>query len=723
MPSLDYFCQRLLPYFVTSMLQQLCGPVPICRALALALYFWSFCRCLPPSFRPVGGTGIAFEVILQLGVFIQMRFHLLDHSKNMRLEFESEPNAIGTVTVAEPLSHSPNDENASAGDLLKEGISCAQKGRREDARLLLTRAVEACPQNVDAWMWLASISEYPEELLAYLDKALSIDPANRRAIEWQAATRSLLAKTFVQRGIDANNDGSVELAASFCDQALDHDDRSVVAWLWKARLASSDDEKVRFLETVLGLDPTNHEALNAIAPYREPSPQQHLEEAKWAAVAGKRKQALHLLDLVLEKAPDNSEAWVLRSHLSISLKDKLYALEKALEVDPGDAAARAGYDFLKSTVLDVRNENEPHAVESVPVSRAPETSDADLIDPKEQPSEPACEMPSAEVVSQPTVETIAPAVVDDLAETDQEHVEPVELTGPPDDLGVENLDEPVQLELESQPTQNGHVMGVEDAHDAGKGLEPENGCSFCDAPVDAQAFECSNCRAVLTLSDIESLLANPHANRIAIQQAVTEMEAEWNLREFSVEELTVLGIGHFNMRSFEQGFKYLQEASRLDPNNVILAGQVNALAIRLEEVRRQDEIDESKPKGKSILVVDDSPTVRKLIAAKLEKSGHNVICAADGIEGLEKLEERVPDLVLLDIAMPRMDGYEVCKQIRSNSAAASVPVVMISGKDGFFDKVRGKMAGCTGYVTKPFGPETLMRALDIYLLPKTGGAE
>ncbi len=65
--------------------------------------------------------------------------------------------------------------------------------------------------------------------------------------------------------------------------------------------------------------------------------------------------------------------------------------------------------------------------------------------------------------------------------------------------------------------------------------------------------------------------------------------------------------------------------------------------------------------------------------------------------------------------MPRMDGYEVCKQIRANPASRNVPVVMISGKDGFFDKVRGRMAGTTGYITKPFGPETLMKALETYL--------
>jgi twitching motility two-component system response regulator PilG len=113
--------------------------------------------------------------------------------------------------------------------------------------------------------------------------------------------------------------------------------------------------------------------------------------------------------------------------------------------------------------------------------------------------------------------------------------------------------------------------------------------------------------------------------------------------------------------------------------------------------------------------VDDSPTVRKLISSKLEKCGHEVICAVDGMDALEKIEESIPDLILLDITMPRMDGYQVCKQIRSNEATQNIPIVMISGNDGFFDKVRGKMAGTTNYITKPFGPETLMKTVNEYI--------
>ena len=122
------------------------------------------------------------------------------------------------------------------------------------------------------------------------------------------------------------------------------------------------------------------------------------------------------------------------------------------------------------------------------------------------------------------------------------------------------------------------------------------------------------------------------------------------------------------------------------------------------------------PKDKTIMVVDDSATVRKLISGKLEKCGHIVITAVDGKDAMEKLGDVVPDLILLDIAMPRMDGYQVCKLIRNNDTTKEVPIVMISGKDGFFDKVRGRMVGTTSYITKPFGPETLMKMLETYLV-------
>jgi twitching motility two-component system response regulator PilG len=177
-----------------------------------------------------------------------------------------------------------------------------------------------------------------------------------------------------------------------------------------------------------------------------------------------------------------------------------------------------------------------------------------------------------------------------------------------------------------------------------------------------------------------------------------------------------LAVGHFNLDNPQQGISYLNEAARMNPDDILLASQLNALKIRAAENEKKQNNHDSMPKNMTILVADDSATVRKLISGKLEKCGHQVVCAIDGVDALEKLKEIEPDLVLLDINMPRMDGYQVCKYIRGNDATKDVPVVMISGKDGFFDKVRGRMAGTTGYITKPFGPETLMKTVETYVL-------
>jgi twitching motility two-component system response regulator PilG len=221
---------------------------------------------------------------------------------------------------------------------------------------------------------------------------------------------------------------------------------------------------------------------------------------------------------------------------------------------------------------------------------------------------------------------------------------------------------------------------------------------------------------MLTLSDLEMLLAHQEADREILRQAVERMEEEKNRRDFSVEELKLLAIGQINLKNLRQGCAYLEEASQINPNDVVLSSQINSLKIRLSEIEEQQSIHDTMPKNRKILVVDDSATVRKLISGKLEKSGHEVFCAVDGIDALDKIKEILPDLILLDINMPRMDGYQVCKLIRSNEETKDVPIVMISGKDGFFDKVRGRMAGTTGYITKPFGPETLMKMIDTYIV-------
>jgi len=115
-----------------------------------------------------------------------------------------------------------------------------------------------------------------------------------------------------------------------------------------------------------------------------------------------------------------------------------------------------------------------------------------------------------------------------------------------------------------------------------------------------------------------------------------------------------------------------------------------------------------------VLVIDDSNTIRRSAEIFLRQGGHEVVLAEDGFDALAKVNDHVPDLIFCDILMPRLDGYQTCAIIKRNARFANVPVIMLSSKDGVFDKARGRMVGSEDYLTKPFTKEQLLRAVAQY---------
>jgi twitching motility two-component system response regulator PilG len=112
-----------------------------------------------------------------------------------------------------------------------------------------------------------------------------------------------------------------------------------------------------------------------------------------------------------------------------------------------------------------------------------------------------------------------------------------------------------------------------------------------------------------------------------------------------------------------------------------------------------------------VLVIDDSNTIRRSAEIFLKQGGHEVVLAEDGFDALAKLSDYQPDLVFCDILMPRLDGYQTCAIIKRNPQFAAVPVIMLSSKDGLFDKARGRMVGSQDYLTKPFTKDQLLQAV------------
>ena len=116
-------------------------------------------------------------------------------------------------------------------------------------------------------------------------------------------------------------------------------------------------------------------------------------------------------------------------------------------------------------------------------------------------------------------------------------------------------------------------------------------------------------------------------------------------------------------------------------------------------------------KGLKILVIDDSKTIRRTAETLLTKEGCEVFTAVDGFDSLAKIADHQPDLIFVDIMMPRLDGYQTCQLIKNNKSYRDTPVIMLSSKDGLFDRARGRIVGSERYLTKPFTKDELVGAI------------
>lgn len=119
--------------------------------------------------------------------------------------------------------------------------------------------------------------------------------------------------------------------------------------------------------------------------------------------------------------------------------------------------------------------------------------------------------------------------------------------------------------------------------------------------------------------------------------------------------------------------------------------------------------------GVKVMVIDDSNTIRRSAEIFLKQAGCEIILAEDGFDALAKITDRQPDVIFVDVMMPRLDGYQTCALIKKNSRFKTTPVIMLSSKDGLFDKARGRIVGSNEYLTKPFTKDTLLTAVQRYV--------
>ena len=254
-------------------------------------------------------------------------------------------------------------------------------------------------------------------------------------------------------------------------------------------------------------------------------------------------------------------------------------------------------------------------------------------------------------------------------------------------------------------------------------------CYFCWTPLAKNAVSCLHCRGYLTIS-AESLR---HLGEMDAEVAAQAQERYLRIIKKFPRSLTAvycLALIQMNRSNLKEALVYLDKATKMAPERALFSSQLTMLLDHLAH-HSQEKGDDGNTAGavaavgvekaashasqKTVLVVEDSATTRKVIAITLTRKGYKVIEAGDGLEALSKISEERPDLIMLDVILPKMDGYKILSIIKGNEEFKDIPVIMLTSRDGFIDKMKGRVAGSSAYLTKPFDPEKMIQEIEKHI--------
>lgn len=252
-------------------------------------------------------------------------------------------------------------------------------------------------------------------------------------------------------------------------------------------------------------------------------------------------------------------------------------------------------------------------------------------------------------------------------------------------------------------------------------------CPFCWTPLEAGAIQCPYCSSHLRIT--EKIFYSIHIDKKDILEKAVERYSKAIDRDKNINAHYYLGMAFLNLKKWEDALSQFDKTVKLAPREPYYSDQLRILLKYMASTGTaapQDKYLQDRSRGssealaegikrKKILVVEDSSTTRKVITITLGQKGYEIIEARDGLEALSKFNEIKPDLVLLDIILPKMDGYKILSIIKSNPEFKNIPVVMLTSKDGLLNKVKGKVAGSTAYLTKPFDPKQLVLTVEKYI--------
>ena len=407
-----------------------------------------------------------------------------------------------------------------------------------------------------------------------------------------------------------------------------------------------------------------------------------------------------------------------------SLDEASAALERILQLEPGNEIANAGFTWLlgvrdsaeqieSSASTDIVREDElsedQHNVEAVA-----ETADKPL----------KAEVFSTELFDDdgPTVETEEFIYGDQRSNQDiNSNENSVEF--------FEDLPLTASKETEQEETERAEAEAAAKAEQE----ETERAEAEAAAKAEQEETERAEAEAAAKAEQEETERAEAEAAAKAEQEEQERAEAEAEAAAKAEQEETERAEAEAAAKADQEEIERAEAAAKAEqeeqeraeasannePESAIaadaekLADEVRAATVApSSDTGASDRVRDEKL---TILTVDDSPTIRKLLMLTLEREGFNVVQAEDGVEALVKMSECNPAMILSDINMPRLDGYKLCKFVKKHAKTRHIPVIMLSGKDGVFDKLRGKMSGCDGYLTKPFESRDLLEKIHSFI--------
>jgi twitching motility two-component system response regulator PilG len=277
-----------------------------------------------------------------------------------------------------------------------------------------------------------------------------------------------------------------------------------------------------------------------------------------------------------------------------------------------------------------------------------------------------------------------------------------------------------EIAREAQKIHKAVELGYQEAETVGH-------CLFCWTPLRQGSQVCPFCHGHQLITT-QTFKAREEADPILIEQAFQRYTKIALLNKDNTLAHYHLALAHVNLGQWDEALDQLYKVRNLEPDNqsyseelkLLLDHMANLESVSGEELAEvEEEFHEQLVKAdntsKTILVAEDSATTRKVIKMALTNEGFEVIEAKDGIEAITRFNEVLPNLVLLDIIMPGMDGYQVLAVLKKNKNFKDIPVIMLTAKDSLLDKFKGRMSGSDEYLTKPFKPEELLAKIRKYL--------